>query len=906
VAIATAGVALWYTALTLDFETSRNALASSRERYIQIKEEHEKEFGKIDYIVVVVEPPSLARGKQFVQALVPRLRADTQHFDEVVDRIETTSLEGKKLLLLSPEELRQLQQRLEDSQDFILTLSDNPGLLQLLTAINREITKALVKVTIGGLGLLDPSPSSPDASPEAGQSLDVSFFSALFTEMEQAIAAPDTYRFHSPWAQFFLNDDDVFAEEGYLTSKNDRFLFVLVDDRTVKGSFVKHANALRALRAHIEAIRQDFPDVRAGVTGSQALANDEMLAAQRDTLLGTVIAIIGVGVLFIVAFRQVIRPLLAVTTLLIAVCWALGLTTLTVGHLNIMSVAFMPILIGLGIDFGIHLLARYGEERAHGHNFDRALQAAYQHTGPSVVVAALTTVLAFYAVMLTDFRGLVELGFIAGSGLLLCLLTSFTVLPALLSLYESQRRLPAGVWEASPRDPFRSLQRFPRIAVGLIALVTLAGALLLPWPHFDYNLLNLQAQDTESVVWEYRLQEDAGRSSWYATSVADTLAELRRKKAQFEALPVVDRVASLASVIPADQDVRLPLVRALAPYVQDVSGDWEHPEAVNLDELHVVLEKIRFKLRHKAADWDPQKRPSEMELEAARTALLALQERLRSAPPEVAQSALEAFQQALMADFATKLTLLQRNVNPTPITLADVPENLRQRFVSENGRYLLQIFARDNIWEREPMRAFVTQLEAVDANLAGAPIVAFHSIQQIQHAYTRGGLYALLAIAGMIFLLFRRLKPTLLALVPMLVGGLWTVACMAWLDLQLNMANLIVLPLFIGIAVDNGIHIVHRMLEAPKDATSPLAHSTGKAVVLTSLTSIVGFGSLMVAQHFGVFSLGALAALAVGCSLVATLVILPLLLYLLPAGPSAPSPLQTQPATTAPDRSPPS
>jgi predicted RND superfamily exporter protein len=147
-----------------------------------------------------------------------------------------------------------------------------------------------------------------------------------------------------------------------------------------------------------------------------------MLAAQYNSLLATVLSMGGVAVLFIVAFRQVIRPLLAVATLAIAVCWALGLTTLTVGHLNILSVAFMPILIGLGMDYGIHLLARYGEERAYGHDFDRALQVAYQHAGPSVAVAALTAALAFYAVMLTDFRGLVELGFIAGSGLLLCLL----------------------------------------------------------------------------------------------------------------------------------------------------------------------------------------------------------------------------------------------------------------------------------------------------------------------------------------------------------------------------------------------------------------------------------------------------------------------------------------------------
>ncbi|MGQ4807471.1 hypothetical protein NKDENANG_00823 [Candidatus Entotheonellaceae bacterium PAL068K] len=879
VAVTLAGVALWYTGNALEFETSRNALASSSVRYTQIEEELEADFDTIDYLVVVIEPSHMERGKQFVQALANRLRVDTQHFQHVIEKIDTSSLEGKKLLYLSPTELRFLQHRLDDAQDLIFDLSEAPGLVQLLTSINQEIAKALVTHWTRELF---PAPAEPTSAAPV-QSLDVSFLGVLFTEMERAIAAPDAYLFRSPWERFFLDDGDVLSEEGYLTSKHDRFLFVLLDDRTTTGGFVKHAAPLRALRAHLQALRHDFPDVQAGVTGGNALNTDEMVAAQHDTILATVIALIGVAALFIVAFRQIWRPLLVVAMLVVAVCWTLGLTTLTVGHLNILTVAFIPVLIGLGIDFGIHLLARYGEERAQNQDFDTAIRAAYLHTGPGVAAAALTTSLAFYAVMFTDFRGLTELGFIAGSGLMLCLLASFTVLPALLALREQYRRVTPGVWQALRRDPLRGLTSYPRTLLSAIALLTLAGVLLLPAPRFDYNLLSLQAQDTESVIWEYRLHEESGRSSWYALSVANSLDELHRKKAQFSALPVVDRVASLASVIPQDQDIRLPLVKELAPYVEDVSGDWAEPEPIDLDKVSLMLQKIRFKLQRPASRWDPQKRPPEAELTATREALLALQERLRTTSPEVMSKALEAFQRALMADFAAKLALLQRNVDPTPIRLADVPDHLRQRFVSQTGRYLLQIFARDNIWERQPMQAFVTQLQAIDADITGPPVIAFHSIRQMQRGYTRGGLYALLAMVGVILLLFRRLRPTLMALIPVLFGGLWTMACMVLFEMQFNMANLVIFPLFLGIAVDDGIHLVHRMLENPEGAAAPLARSTGKAIVLTSLTSMVGFGSLMVAGHSGVFSLGLLTTISVGCSLVATLVVLPLVLHLLPS-----------------------
>lgn len=882
-AIAIAGLAIWYTVTTLTFSTSRNALASSNARYIQAYESAKQDFGSLDYIVVVIEPPTLERGKQFVQALAPRLRADTQHFQAVIDTIDTTRLEGKKLLYLSPEELRTLQQRLEDTQDLISDLADTPGLVPLLRSINQEISQAMVSHLTGGLlGTSKPSDAASTAEPETPQTLDITFLSALFREMDAALATPDTYTFQSPWSSFFLEDGEVFSKDGYLTSKDDRFLFILVDNRTTQGGFVKHAQPLQRLRTHIAEVQRQFPDVQAGVTGGDALNNDEMVAAQRDTMLATVLALVGVAVLFIAAFRQIWRPMLVMAMLIIALCWTLGLTTLTVGHLNILSVSFLPILIGLGIDFGIHLMARYGEERAKQQDFDSAVQTAFRQTGPSVAAAAVTTALAFYAVMLADFQGLAELGFIAGSGILLCLLASFTVLPAMLALHERQRLVSAGIWQAFERDPLRGLMRFPWLTSGILLVITLLGIVLLPRPQFDYNLLNLQAKGTESVIWEKRLHDGSGRSSWYGLSVADSLDELRQRKARFDALPVVERIESVASLLPDDQAERQPLVEQLAPYVENVESDWENPEPVVLDTLHTLLKKIRFKLQRDADEWTPSKRPAETDLTAARTALVAVQDRLNATSPDTALAALGQFQQHLMADFASKLDFLQRNVHPTPITLDDIPPQLRQRFIGKSGRYLLQIFARDNIWERDAMQAFVMQLQTIDPDITGPPVVAFHSIRHMQQGYARGGLYAFIVIIGIVLLLVRRLKPTLLTLLPMLLGGIWTLACMALLDLDFNMANLIILPLFLGIAVDNGIHMVHRMLEDKRAATAPLAHSTGKAIVLTSLTTMVGFGSLMVAHHYGIFSLGLLSTLAVGCSLIAALVALPLVLHLFP------------------------
>src|SRR5215831_989620 len=449
-AVVLAILSIWYTSHHLEFETSRNALVSQSAGYIQRFEEIDNDFYDLDAFIVVIEPPHLERGKQFMHALVPRLRADTQHFSRVVDRIDASSLEGKKLLLLSPEDLRTLQQRLQDAQTLLTDLAAAPGLQQLLVSINQEISKALVThLTTSFLG--DAS-SSTSASPEEGQALDVTFLSALFSEMEQALTAPASYLFHSPWASFFLKDSDVLSQEGYLTAGNDRFLFVLVEDRPADSSFIKHAPPLQALRDHLKALRRDFPDVQAGVTGGVALGSDEMLSSQHDTALATAISLIGVGLAYVAVFWEVWSPLRVQVTLQLAIAWALGFATLTVGHLNILSVTFAPILIGLADNLGIHMAARYSEERTAGYDFYPAMEIAARQMGPGIATAGLSVILAFYAVMLADFPGLAELVFIAGSGELLCLLATFTVLPALTAVSQRYFRTRPAAWQIKQHD----------------------------------------------------------------------------------------------------------------------------------------------------------------------------------------------------------------------------------------------------------------------------------------------------------------------------------------------------------------------------------------------------------------------------------------------------------------------
>jgi predicted RND superfamily exporter protein len=305
------------------------------------------------------------------------------------------------------------------------------------------------------------------------------------------------------------------------------------------------------------------------------------------------------------------------------------------------------------------------------------------------------------------------------------------------------------------------------------------------------------------------------------------------------------------------------------------------PAAVNIPDLARTLDKLKLKIREENEDWDPLRKPSEQELHEVRRSLLAVIERLRQMPEADAQAALSRFQAALFRDFQDKWSLLHGNLNPSgPITLADIPAQLKSRFVNNEGtRFLLQIFPKKNVWEREAQEEFVQQIRQVDPDVTGNPVIGYESIKAMKEGYIEGGIYAFLAILVVTFFTLRRVGDTMLAILPLGLGIVWTAGLMWVFNLQFNLANLVAVPLVIGIGVENGIHLVHRYREEGLGGPALIAGSTGQAVALFSLTTMIGFGSLMVARYYGIFSMGLLLTLAVGSILAASLTVLPLLLF---------------------------
>ena len=405
-------------------------------------------------------------------------------------------------------------------------------------------------------------------------------------------------------------------------------------------------------------------------------------------------------------------------------------------------------------------------------------------------------------------------------------------------------------------------------------------------------MLKLQAKGVESVAWEERILARAGRSGFTALATASGLDELRRKRDAFAALPSVSQVESVLLLVPDGQPEKAKLIEQFAPIVAPVRV--ARAPALVPAELRAPLETLRRRLRLATAEGGEQARQQVQPVLAKIEGLLAKLSRaaLRRAGP-----ALEQLQGQVAGDFADKLTTFQKNLPPRTVVPGDAPPELRHRYVGSSGRYLLRIQPAVDIWQREGAERFVTDLRRVDPDVTGPPITSYEAIRFIQHGYFQGTLYALLLVVLVTLALLRSVRGTALALVPLVLGVLWTLGFMRVFGLQFNLANVWALPLIIGTAAEFGVNVFIRYQEGLDTGGPTLVQSTVLAVLLNGLTTIAGFASLMVARHQGIFGLGLLLTVGVTAALFASLVVLPVLLRLSYGPPASDAPPAREPVS---------
>jgi len=865
VSLILAALSIWVTVEKLTFKTGRGDLVAKDLPYVQRHEAFRQEFDDFDGMIVVVEGDDPEQKKNFADRLAEKLKSRPDVFSDVFYKIDTSYFEDKGLLFLDPEELVDLFQKIEDRQQFLDDVNATPNLDQLLKSINAEISSGMVNT------LLSDFIGSGDE--EKDDAADLDLLISLLRQMTSHLKGKAVYK--SPWSAFFTGDEETLKEQGYLISGKNNLMFILVTPNEDKSSFTGYKDSIEIARRQVDETLEQFPKVTVGITGEDVIASDEMTLTQVDVKKATLIALAGVSLLFILAFRGVAKPLMAVFCLIVALCWSIGFTTLTVGHLNILSVVFTTILIGLGIDFGIHILERFKEERMAGEDISSSLQKTVEGTGRGNFAGAITTALAFGAMTLTDFVGVAELGWIAAWGILFCMLAMLLLLPALLAVEEKFRKTDytGGVLPKEKKKWVAGLFRHYYVIIFVCLILVGLSALSLKNLAFDYNLLNLQAKNTEAVAYEIKIMQNANRSTWSAAMIADTLEEAQEKLNTVKALSTVGEVESILSLIPADQAENLEFLKKNSSVLSDFEVE-EEDIPFSIKSIARSLKRIRFKLRSKEED-EPTDSVQEAGLWVQRVT-----DELANTDPKTARKRLSVFSKQLFADYRGKITDLRKNANPSPVEIDELPGEMRKRFISNKGRFLISIFPSVDFWDIDEREKFLAELREVDPDVVGNAVHMFESSRLMKEGYVNGGIYAMAAIVIFVFLTFKNFKTALFIFLPVIVGSLWTIGIMDLTGVRFNLANLVILPLILGIGVVNGIHIIHRYREEPDKSIPVLSKSTGQAVILSSLTTMIGFGSMMVADHQGIFSLGLVLTIGVGSCLVASITIVPAVLKL--------------------------
>lgn len=856
VAVAATVLALVLSASRLGFRTSRLDLLSPKSSYNQLWIEYINEFGDADDVVVVVEGEDRRQVVPVLEEVSAALAREDRLFSAILHEVDLSKIRSKGLHYLGEPELLSIERFLDEVEPIVDGDWARLKLGNMAGAMSARLSRAAVA----------PNPALQQAT--------LGELAQLSESLLEALGPQSRYR--SPWPEMpcsIATLSELNSE--YLLTSQGRMGFVLLQlGQDDEESFAQGSESIDALRNLIAQTQARHAETKIGLTGLPVMENDEMRLSQSAMMKASLLSLFGVACLFVAGFGGLRHPLLTVAALLLALGWSLGYITLAVGHLNILSISFGVILIGLGIDFGVHYVARYLQLRRTVPSSDEALVQTAGGVGPGIVTGAVTTAIAFFVAGLTDFTGVAELGVIAGGGILLCCLGALVVLPAMIHLSDAnhpERAFPA------PLDIHGWLG--PLFSRPLVLLaVTAAGTGLLSLGigrlYYDHNLLNLQPAGLESVELERRLLEKSDKSAWFALSIAESREELLRRKDQFLRLPSVERVEEIASFFPADDGRKSEIIERIGCRLADLP---ERPPMIPSDppdELGRVLAGVQATVMG-----SPQAARIRRELDQVRVAL-------RSMSPSECYGRLSAYQHHMAGDLLSRLHTLRTMADPEPPQLTDLPQSLVKRFVGKDGKkFLLQIYSKGeidsggkkvSIWDMEGMEKFVADVRSVDPRATGNPLQTYEASRQMKQSYIQAAWYALAAILLVLYLDFRSIRYTLLAMLPVGLGMLQLFGLLGILDIPLNPANMIVLPLILGIGIDDGVHVVHDFRRS--HGPYRISASTASAVLITSLTTMVGFGSLMIASHQGLQSLGRVLTIGVSCCLFTSLVMLPALL----------------------------
>lgn len=832
-AVALAAGAAIYAADNFRINTDINKLISPNLDWRQRDIEFEKAFDQERLILAVVEAPTPEFASAAAVKLEKKLAENHKNFESVRQLGAGPFFEKNGLLFLPTGEVAKLTGQFEAAAPLLEIMAGDPSLRGLTGAL--EI--AMTGVKRGQFAL-------------------------------NAAAAPLTKISDSIENILNKKDNATFSWRDLISDKPltdaDKRAFIEVKP-------ILNFEDLEPGKDATDAIRQAARDInlagefhaRVRLTGPVPTANEEFATVQEGALAN------GIGTIIVVLFilwlalhsPKIIGAVAFTISLGLIVTTALGL--MMVGALNLISVAFAVLFVGLGVDFGIQYSVRYRSERYKSDNLEVALLQAAKRSAVPLSLAAMATAAGFMSFLPTDYEGVSELGKIAGVGMLVAFLASITVLPALLKLLNpAGEKEPVGYAFLAPLDRFLEDHRVAIVGGTLILVV--AGLPLLYYLRFDFNPIHLRNPHVESIATYLDLRKDPNTGANAINVLVPNEAAARQVAARLEKLPEVQRTMSLESFVPDDQQAKLKLIadgaRVLGPAINPDQVDAPPSDAENVEALKQTVESLRKTAGdRKGAGADAARRLADDLSKLA----------------DGNQAMRAAVQDAFVRPLLIVLDQLRNALQAQPISLETLPPDLVNSWKTKAGKVRVEVTPKGDSNDNETLRNFADAVLAAEPNAIGGPVSILKSGDTIVTAFIHAGIWALLSIGLLLWITLRRFADVLMTLVPLLVAGAVTLEICVLIGLPLNFANIIALPLLLGVGVAFKIYYV---VAWRAGRTNLLQSSLTRAIFFSALTTATAFGSLWLSSHPGTASMGKLLALSLVTTLAAVLLFQPALM----------------------------
>lgn len=830
----------YFTIGHLSLDTNTSNMISGKLLWRQAEMEVDRLFPKQSHtLAIVIDGDTPADAAAAQSALIRKLKSDPKLFPSVFALDNQPFFRRNGLLYLSLPKLKKLSNSLVEAQPFLGALSQDPSLHGLFTLLDQAIGQAQTQGIDLGPALTKISAGVSAASEDRPYQL------SWASLMGAGKAQPDATR-----------------------------RFIDVKPAMDYSQMLPGGTAIDAVRADIADLHLDARNgVRVRLTGIVAMEHEELLSAASGAGIAFAVGLILVIILLFVALRSWRLVLAALVTLVYGLVVTAAFAAEFVGHLNLISVAFGVLYIGLGIDYALYLCMQFRERLGHGEGHSVALPHAASDIGGFMVVCALTTSIGFFAFIPTDFTGIAELGLISGVGMFISLVVSLTLLPAFLAL------LPPDPEKVRLTVPDRGLggwllrmpYRHGRLLWALAIIGGVGSLFIVPHAHFDYNPLDLRNPHSESVSTYRDLLKDRNIPTLTMTVLAPDKIAAQRMSAKLLKLPLVRRAMTIDDFIPSHQQAKLAIIQNL---VFTLGPDLETPPQHLVANDHDDIEALR-KLQQdlsQVPDGNPQAGPMH-ELSAQ----LDRFNRAYTALDAVGRKAvLKRLRHDLLGSLPQHLRQLAESLQAQPVTFKTLPRDLVRRWVAPDGQYRIQIWPKKILDNNKDTAAFVDQVRGLMPQASGGPVDSVESGRAVVKAFRHAFLYSAIAITILLLILLRNVLDTLLVLIPLSLAGLLTIAATVLAGMQFNFANVIALPLILGVGVDYGVFIVQRGRSAGD--RNLLMTGSARAVLFGALITVANFGNLALSHHPGTRSMGELLTLGLGTTLVCALILLPSLI----------------------------